>query len=38
MRRPGFDLKRHTAVLNLDPIGLRDLAAELAQIQDGGDL
>ncbi len=39
MRRPGFDLKRwHTAALNLGPIGLRDLAAELAQIQDGGDL
>jgi uncharacterized protein (DUF885 family) len=38
MRSPGFDLKRwHTAALNLGPIGLRDLAAELAQIQDGGD-
>jgi len=32
-RRPGFDLKRwHTAALNLGPVGLRDLAAELAQI------
>ena len=35
-RRPGFDLKRwHTAALNLGPIGLRDLATELAQLPDG---
>ena len=34
-RRPGFDLKRwHTAALNLGPIGLRDLAAELAGLPD----
>jgi uncharacterized protein (DUF885 family) len=33
--RPGFDLKRwHTAALNLGPIGLRDLAAELAELPD----
>jgi uncharacterized protein (DUF885 family) len=32
-RRRGFDLKRwHTAALNLGPIGLRDLAAELAEL------
>jgi len=37
-RRPGFDLKRwHTAALNLGPIGLRDLAAELAQLADGSE-
>jgi uncharacterized protein (DUF885 family) len=35
-QRPGFDLKRwHTAALNLGPIGLRDLAAELASLPDG---
>ena len=35
-RRPGFDLKRwHQAALGLGPIGLRDLAAELARL-DGG--
>jgi uncharacterized protein (DUF885 family) len=35
-QRPGFDLKRwHTAALNLGPIGLRDLATELAQLPDG---
>ena len=34
-QRPGFDLKRwHTAALNLGPIGLRDLAAELAELPD----
>jgi uncharacterized protein (DUF885 family) len=37
-RRPGFDLKRwHTAALNLGPIGLRDLVAELAQLADGSE-
>jgi uncharacterized protein (DUF885 family) len=36
MRKPGFDLKRwHTAALNLGPIGLGDLASELAQIPSG---
>jgi uncharacterized protein (DUF885 family) len=35
-RRPDFDLKRwHAAALNLGPIGLRDLAAELAQLPGG---
>ncbi len=34
-RQPGFDLKRwHTAALNLGPVGLRDLAAELAKLPD----
>ena len=34
-RQRGFDLKRwHTAALNLGPIGLRDLAAELAELPD----
>jgi uncharacterized protein (DUF885 family) len=33
MRRPGFDLKRwHTAALGLGPVGLENLAAELARI------
>jgi uncharacterized protein (DUF885 family) len=36
MRQPGFDLKRwHTAALSLGPIGLGDLAAELALIPSG---
>jgi uncharacterized protein (DUF885 family) len=35
MRRPGFDLKRwHTAALSLGPVGLENLAAELARIGD----
>jgi uncharacterized protein (DUF885 family) len=36
-RRPDFDLKRwHAAALNLGPIGLRDLATELAQLSGSG--